>query len=241
MRPHFILLAFMAIVVALLQSCDDATSNDRRAGEFDGGTAPSIKAQGPPAAEPKRVLKVRILAKQYEWCIQYPGKDGKLGDLDATKRNPLGEYHEIFGLDRTGAGKDDVITGWFVLPAKTKVIAQFTSIDVPHHLIMHASDLDQRIPNEGISTVTFQVDSLGTFVEDDRRDMYVFAFYNLDSLDIERVQFTHRGFPIHCGVQCGVGANLHKNTLYVLPSDRFKEYEQLLYSLHPAGFTEMEQ
>lgn len=75
-------------------------------------------------------LTVRVVARQFQWLIQYPGKDGRLGRLDPAK---VDEYNMI-GLDSGDPdAKDDVVsTNGLYIPVNKPVIVKLSSLDVIH-------------------------------------------------------------------------------------------------------------
>jgi cytochrome c oxidase subunit 2 len=77
-----------------------------------------------------QALRVRLVAEQFAWNFQYPGKDGKFGKTDSSLisgDNPLGIDPE------DPAGKDDVVTvNNFHLPTRRPVIVDISSKDVIH-------------------------------------------------------------------------------------------------------------
>jgi len=73
---------------------------------------------------------VRVVAEQFAWNVQYPGRDGTFGRADAklvSAENPL-------GLDRTDPnGRDDVTTiNQVNLPVDRPVLVKLSSKDVIH-------------------------------------------------------------------------------------------------------------
>jgi cytochrome c oxidase subunit 2 len=74
-------------------------------------------------------LVIRVVAEQFAWNAHYAGADGVFGDtrvhlVDAA--NPL-------GLDRTGAGADDIVTTNRIAVIKDRpVMVQLSSKDVIH-------------------------------------------------------------------------------------------------------------
>jgi cytochrome c oxidase subunit 2 len=73
---------------------------------------------------------VKVVAEQFAWNIQYPGRDGKFGRTDITKvsaDNPL-------GLDRSDPNaKDDITTiNQLTLPVDRPVLVHLSSKDVIH-------------------------------------------------------------------------------------------------------------
>lgn len=76
------------------------------------------------------VVRVRLVAEQFAWNFQYPGKDGKFGRRDAklmSTENPL-------GLDKTDPdGKDDVVSlNLLHIPVNKDIVVEGTSKDVIH-------------------------------------------------------------------------------------------------------------
>jgi cytochrome c oxidase subunit 2 len=77
-----------------------------------------------------KALHVRMVAEQFAWNFQYPGKDGKFGKTDSgliSADNPL-------GLDpEDAAGKDDVVAvNNLHIPVGRPVIVDISSKDVIH-------------------------------------------------------------------------------------------------------------
>ena len=75
-------------------------------------------------------FQVRIVAQQFVWNIQYPGRDGQFGQTlpkFVSPDNPV-------GLDPNDpAGKDDIVTvNEFNFPVNQPVIAYINSLDVIH-------------------------------------------------------------------------------------------------------------
>jgi len=73
---------------------------------------------------------VRVVAEQFAWNVQYPGRDGRFGRVDASRvsaENPL-------GLDRTDPnGRDDVTTiNQLNLPVDRPILVRLSSKDVIH-------------------------------------------------------------------------------------------------------------
>jgi cytochrome c oxidase subunit 2 len=87
----------------------------------------AYKSSPPKDAE---ALHVRIVAEQFAWNFQYPGKDGKFGKTDPSLiagDNPLGIDPE----DKDG--KDDITTvNQLHIPVHKQVIVEVSSKDVIH-------------------------------------------------------------------------------------------------------------
>ena len=73
---------------------------------------------------------VRVVAKQFEWQIHYPGPDGKFGRTDIK----LVSADSPIGLDRTDPNaKDDLIeTNQLTLPVDRPVLVHLSTMDVIH-------------------------------------------------------------------------------------------------------------
>ena len=85
---------------------------------------------GVPEPDPENRLEVRIVAKQFDWTIHYPGRDGKFGPSDPE----LITRDDIIGLDRDDPdGQDDIITtNQFHIPVNKDILVHLTSMDVIH-------------------------------------------------------------------------------------------------------------
>ena len=86
-----------------------------------------LKNDFPPEDE---AFRVRVVAQQFAWNIQYPGRDGVFGKTFAqfvSIDNPV-------GIDPDDPnGKDDIVTiNQFNFPVNTPVIAFISSLDVIH-------------------------------------------------------------------------------------------------------------
>lgn len=81
----------------------------------------------PPESE---AVVVRVVAKQFEWQIHYPGADRKFGRRDiklVAAENPI-------GLDRSDPdAKDDIVdTNNMTLPVDKQILVHLSSLDVIH-------------------------------------------------------------------------------------------------------------
>ncbi len=75
-------------------------------------------------------VNVRVVAEQFAWNFQYPGKDGKLGRRAAEFVAP----DNLIGLDPNDPdGKDDIVTvNQFHIPVGKPIITTVSSKDVIH-------------------------------------------------------------------------------------------------------------
>jgi cytochrome c oxidase subunit 2 len=78
----------------------------------------------------KEAVHVRIVAEQFAWNFQYPGKDGKFG---RTNESLIGGDNPV-GLDPEDKdGKDDIVTvNQLHIPVHKPVIVEVSSKDVIH-------------------------------------------------------------------------------------------------------------
>ena len=75
-------------------------------------------------------LVVRVVAKQFEWHIHYPGRDGVFGPTDQDLVN----NENVIGLDRSDEhGKDDIVSiNQMHVPVNQEVLVHLSSRDVIH-------------------------------------------------------------------------------------------------------------
>lgn len=83
--------------------------------------------QRPPAEE---ATVVKVVAQQFAWNVWYPGADGVFGEQDISL---VDEETNPIGLDRSGAGADDITTiNQMHLPVDRPAIIRISSKDVIH-------------------------------------------------------------------------------------------------------------
>ena len=108
-----------------------------------------------------KALHVRMVAEQFAWNFQYPGKDGKFGKTDIAQisgDNPLGIDTE------DPAGKDDLVTiNNLHIPVHRPVIVDVSSKDVIHSFNIPVLRVKQdTVPGQLIS-VWFEATQPGHF------------------------------------------------------------------------------
>jgi cytochrome c oxidase subunit 2 len=86
-------------------------------------------------------IVVRVVAEQFAWNVQYPGRDGRFGRVDiklVSADNPL-------GLDRTEPNaKDDIATiNQLNLPVDRTVLVHLSSKDVIHSFGLYEMRIKQ--------------------------------------------------------------------------------------------------
>jgi cytochrome c oxidase subunit 2 len=102
----------------------------------------------PPESE---AFVVRVVAEQFAWNVQYPGRDGKFGRTDVnlvTADNPL-------GLDRSDpAAKDDITTiNQLNLPIDRPILVHLSSKDVIHSFGLY----EMRVKQDAIPGMSIPV------------------------------------------------------------------------------------
>lgn len=115
--------------------------------------------QKPP--DESKALHVRIIAEQFAWNVQYPGRDGKFGRRDVklvTPENPI-------GLDKDDPfAKDDITTiNQLHIPVRTPVIVDLTSKDVIHSFFLPVMRIKQDVIPGQSMTVWFEATGAGDF------------------------------------------------------------------------------
>jgi len=91
---------------------------------------------------------VRVVGEQFAWNFHYPGADGQFGqtsiDLIDLETNPV-------GVDRDGAGADDIVTTTMHLPVDKPAILHLSSKDVIHSFnLPHMRSKQDTIPGMSI-------------------------------------------------------------------------------------------
>jgi cytochrome c oxidase subunit 2 len=111
--------------------------------------------------EDAKALHVKIVAEQFAWNFQYPGKDGKFGKSDPaliSGDNPL-------GIDPEDAdGKDDITSvNQLHVPVHTPVVVELSSKDVIHSFNIPVLRVKQdTIPGQKIP-IWFEATQTGHF------------------------------------------------------------------------------
>lgn len=127
---------------------------------------------------------VRVVAEQFAWNIQYPGKDGKFGRTIPTlvsADNPL-------GLDRSDPdGKDDITDiNQLHVPVNRPILVHLSSKDVIHSFGLY----EMRIKQDAIPGLEFPVWFVPTVTTDEMRT-------NLKNPTFD--------YEITCSQLCGLG------------------------------------
>lgn len=109
------------------------------------------RTSAPPAAP--NTLVIRVVAEQFAWNVQYPGRDGRFGAGSPTlisTDNPI-------GLDRRSpGGRDDIVDLNVIhVPVDRPVVIQLTSKDVIHSFGVPAMRVKQDVIPGTTSRVWF--------------------------------------------------------------------------------------
>lgn len=117
-----------------------------------------MRMQKPPAD----ALQVAVVGEQFGWNVRYPGPDGKLGRMDASK---IGKENP-FGIDpQDPDGKDDFTTyNDLVFPVNHPVQLHLGSKDVIHAFYVPEFRLYQdMVPGRVYDFVWLKADATGSF------------------------------------------------------------------------------
>lgn len=110
-------------------------------------------------------VRVRVIAQQFAWNIQYPGSDGVFGRTDIKLVN---EQTNPIGLDRSDPhGKDDLTTiNQLHLPVNKPVIVELTTKDVIHSFALPL----MRVKQDTIPGMSIPVHFTPTLTSEQVRD-----------------------------------------------------------------------
>ncbi|HLU46548.1 MAG TPA: cytochrome c oxidase subunit II [Planctomycetota bacterium] len=95
-------------------------------------------------------LELRVVAQQFQWNVQYPGPDGKLGPLKLENiDDTVGDF---VGVDRSHAdGADDIVATQLIVPVNRPVRIHLTTKDVIHSFFLPVMRVKQdTIPGQSI-------------------------------------------------------------------------------------------
>ncbi len=77
-----------------------------------------------------QVERIKVIAEQFAWNIHYPGADGVFGE---TRIDLIDQATNPIGLDRSGAGADDITkVNQLHVPFGKPVVVELTTKDVIH-------------------------------------------------------------------------------------------------------------
>ena len=167
----------------------------------------------PTAQEIQRgdAIEVRVIGKQFLWNFQYPGIDGKFGERRFDLIDPKGDNPDAWiGLDRTGPGRDDLVTlNKLVVPVNKKVLLHVNSVDVLHSffLINFRMKLDAVPGMEGkvwIKATQTSAEVVGT----GGLEAYAGA----------------KPFDIVCAELCGAAHYTMRGKLYVVSEEDYQQF-----------------
>ncbi len=90
-----------------------------------------------------KAMRINVFGKQFAWYVQYPGPDGVLGKIDPRKYRSGSTNEEMIGLERVGAGKDDIVLQELVVPVNMKIHVRLQSVDVLHSFTLQTLRIKQ--------------------------------------------------------------------------------------------------
>jgi len=175
-------------------------------------------------------LRIRIIATQFEWYFQYPGRDGKLGSRDAT----LVQLRSGDPRERTGHnpddpdGEDDIfLTKQLVVPVNRTVVAEMTSVDVIHSFFLPNFRVKQDAVPGMKTMVWFNSSKTSGEVVGHNPQMPLF------SADGEEIT-TAKPFDILCAELCGAQHYAMNGMLYVVSEQQFQKFIESEYDAREA-------
>ena len=163
-------------------------------------------------------------------AFHYPGEDGKFGKTYANLRDKDSvSLDEKIGLDRSGDGKDDIVSDRLVVPVNRKVFIELFSIDVLHSFFLP----NFRVKQDAVPGLKLRVwlEAGKTSKQVIGRDpKNVMEVYNQTSETYVKITDS-KPFDIVCAELCGQGHSTMRGMLFVVQQD---EYELFLEQSKPA-------
>jgi cytochrome c oxidase subunit 2 len=176
-----------------------------------------IKKFSPSVAKEQGVIEVDVVAQQFLWNFHYPGKDGNLGARKRELINKNGSPDEQIGLDRSGDGKDDIVTNVMYIPVGRKVYVHLTSRDVIHSFYLP----NFRVKQDAVPGLNSRI-----WLEAQKTSGEVIGM-NADG--------TPKPFDIVCAELCGQGHYKMRGQMYVVSEDEFQAFLTKEAANLPAG------
>jgi cytochrome c oxidase subunit 2 len=113
---------------------------------------------------PGEATVVRVVAQQFAWNMWYPGEDGIFGEASPER---VDEEINPLGLDRDGAGADDITTiNQLHLPVNKSAIIHISSKDVIHSFNLP----NMRIKQDAVPGLSIPVWFIPTVTTAEMRD-----------------------------------------------------------------------
>lgn len=174
-----------------------------------------------PELHAKDALEIRVVAQQFAWNFQYPGKDNIFGQ----GKIELIDDSNFIGIDKDAEGaKDDVVTlGNLYLPADRPVILHIRSKDVIHSFWIPVLRIKQdTIPGMEIP-IWFQAKPEGIIKDKNGKA--------LSAEEIQQATFKATsdktqlpGYDIACAQLCGLNHYGMKGRAYILSPEEFQKW-----------------
>jgi cytochrome c oxidase subunit 2 len=148
-------------------------------------------------------LEVRVVAEQFAWNVHYPGADGVFGDTSPdrvdSETNPL-------GLDRSGAGADDITTiNQLYLPVDRPAFIRLSSKDVIHSFGLQ----EMRVKQDAVPGLEIPVWFTPTVTTEQMR---------------ERKGNPEFNYEISCAQLCGLGHYRMRGFLTIQTEEEFQAW-----------------
>jgi cytochrome c oxidase subunit 2 len=153
------------------------------------------------------VVHVKVIGRQFKWYFWYPGKDGEFG----TRSNALipegaNQPEQFIGLNRDGAGKDDIVAEVMYAPVNTPVRCDVTSVDVIHSFFLPHFRVKQDA-TPGLEAPT-----------------WFNAKYRSDQIVGVNAYGQPKPYDIVCAELCGQGHFTMAGQLYVVSQSDFEKF-----------------
>lgn len=206
----------LTLCFVIIAGCGDG---DRNAAKNDPST------RSPSKTKP---VTVRIIGRQFQWIFQYPGTDGRLGELGHNVDQKSSIVAESVGLDRTGVGKDDFFSHILILPVDTEISISTQSLDVRH--VMHVEGINseyevafKQVRTNGVKFVR----PANILSPEDQMKHSVQFLHESDGREFGELRLKMSPYVISCVADCGKYASKQVSTLYLVEDTDFRRFLEL--------------
>jgi cytochrome c oxidase subunit 2 len=179
---------------------------------FSQATWTAIKRQ-PVVEAGEDVVRIEVVARQFQWFFHYPGADGAMGPRRMLLIDPQSsEPDSLIGLDRDhpDAG-DDIVAPYMSVPVNTKVMIQLSSVDVLHSFFLP----NFRIKQDAVPGLNGKM-----WLEATKTSAQVIG----TSPDEPAIFDYAKPFDIVCAELCGQGHFKMRGKLYVVSRDQYEAF-----------------
>ena len=199
----------LLILAAAIGGCGGAA-------EKPAGKTPETHARPPHVEPPPIEMRIRVIALQFTWVFQLPGRDGEFGNINLKPDLISTDLAQLVGLSREGSGRDDVMSTVLVLPQNSQVRCKLVTMDVPHRMTIVELGIDALVKRNKPNTITFSVNHQPPVLSPSDRRAHRLILRAKD--DHARMEFKYSHLPVRlaCGTNCGPGAERHVAPLYIV-------------------------